>query len=62
MLVLSRKAEESVVIECAGEKIVVSVVEIRGEKVRLGFEANNNIPIHRKEVYKLIQQRKDEGK
>lgn len=48
MLVLSRKAGESVVIEGG---IIVEVVAIRGDKVRLGFTAPDEIGIYRKEVY-----------
>lgn len=52
MLVLSRKTNESVVID---DKIVVTVIEIRGDKVRLGFEAPKDVPIHRQEVVAAIQ-------
>lgn len=51
MLVLSRKRDEKIII---GDNIVVTVVEVRGDKVRLGIEANKNIPVHRKEVYDEI--------
>ena len=51
MLVLSRKSNEQIVIN---DEIVVTVVEIRGDKVRLGIEAPNDIPIHRQEVYAAI--------
>ena len=51
MLVLSRKKDESIVID---GKIVITVVEIRGDKVRLGIEAPKQIPVHRKEVYEAI--------
>ncbi len=52
MLVLSRKKRESIVID--GE-IKVYVVEIRGDKVRLGVEAPKKVPVHRREVYDAIQ-------
>ncbi len=52
MLVLSRKKNESIVIN---DNIVVTVIDIRGDKVRLGFEAPNDVPIHRKEVYEAIK-------
>ncbi len=52
MLVLSRKRDEKVVI---GNSIVVTVVEVRGDKVRLGFQAPREIPIHRHEVWQAIQ-------
>lgn len=51
MLVLTRKRNESIRI---GE-IIVNVVEIRGDKVRLGIEADRNVPVHREEVYQAIQ-------
>lgn len=52
MLVLSRKKNESIVIN--GQEITITVVEIREDKVRLGIEAPPNIPVHRKEVYDAI--------
>ena len=54
MVVLSRKVKESVVIF---DDIRVVVVEIRGDKVRLGFIAPNSVPIHRQEVYQAIQRK-----
>ena len=51
MLVLSRKKNESIVIN---NDITVTVVEIRGDKVRLGIEAPKEIPVHRREVYDAI--------
>jgi carbon storage regulator len=52
MLVLSRQVDEEIVI---GDDIVVSVVRIRGDKVRLGISAPDSISIHRREVYEAIQ-------
>ena len=52
MLVLSRKKNESIVIN---DTITIVVVEIRGDKVRLGVEAPKEIPVHRREVYEAIQ-------
>lgn len=52
MLVLSRKKEEKIII---GDQITVVVIEIRGDKVRLGIDAPKDITIHRQEVYEAIQ-------
>lgn len=52
MLVLSRKKNESIVIN---NDIRIVVVEIRGDKVRLGVEAPREVPVHRNEVYEAIQ-------
>src|SRR5260370_31094340 len=51
MLVLSRKKNESIVIN---NDITVTVVEIRGDKVRLGIVAPKDVPVHREEVYEAI--------
>ena len=48
MLVLSRKKDESIVIN---NDITIVVVEIRGDKVRLGVEAPKEVPVHRREVF-----------
>jgi len=52
MLVLSRKKNESIVIN---DDVTIVVVEIRGDKVRLGVEAPKEVPVHRKEVYDAIK-------
>ena len=52
MLVLSRHRDESIMI---GDDIVITVVDIRGDKVRLGIDAPTDIPVHRQEVYDAIQ-------
>lgn len=52
MLVLSRKCNEKIIIN---QDVVVTVVEIRGDKVRLGIEAPRDISVHRSEVYEAIQ-------
>lgn len=51
MLVLSRKKNESIVIN---NDITITVVEIRGDKVRLGIVAPKEVPVHRQEVYDAI--------
>ncbi|MEK6250132.1 MAG: carbon storage regulator CsrA [Planctomycetales bacterium] len=52
MLVLSRNRDESIVI---GDNIEITIVEVRGDKVRLGIQAPTEIPVHRQEVYEAIQ-------
>ncbi len=52
MLVLSRKKDEKIII---GDKITVMVIEIRGDKVRLGIDAPREITVHRQEVYEAIK-------
>lgn len=56
MLVLGRRENESIVIEdSGGETIVITVTHIRGNIVRLGFQASQEIKIFRKEVYNGIE-------
>jgi carbon storage regulator len=52
MLVLSRKKNESIVVD---NDITIVIVEIRGDKVRLGFEAPKEVPVHRREVFDAIR-------
>jgi carbon storage regulator len=52
MLVLTRKKNESIVIN---DDITIVVVEIRGDKVRLGVEAPKEVPVHRREVFDAIR-------
>lgn len=52
MLVLSRTRDESIII---GDNVVVTVVDVRGDKVKLGIEAPQDISVHRREVYEAIQ-------
>lgn len=58
MLVLSRKKNESIVIN---NDITIVVVEIRGDKVRLGVEAPKEVPVHRREVYEAIRRNEVTG-
>ena len=52
MLVLSRKKNEQIVID---ENVVVTIVQIRGDKVRVGIEAPKDVPVHRKEVHEAMK-------
>ena len=58
MLVLSRKKNESIVIN---NDITIVVVEIRGDKVRLGVEAPKEVPVHRREVYDAIKRNAEQA-
>ncbi len=51
MLVLSRKLNESIIIN---DNIIVTIIEVRGDKVRLGIEAPRDISVHRQEIYEAI--------
>ena len=55
MLVLSRQRDETIKI---GDDIEITVVDIRGDKVRLGINAPKSVSVHRKEVYEAIQKEK----
>ena len=52
MLVLSRQRDETIMI---GDDVEITIVDIRGDKVRLGITAPSEIPVHRKEVYEAIR-------
>ena len=52
MLVLSRQRGESIMI---GDDVQITIVDVRGDKVRLGITAPSDIPVHRKEVYERIK-------
>ena len=58
MLVLSRQRDETIMI---GDDIEITIVDIRGDKVRLGITAPNTVPVHRKEVYEAIQRENREA-
>jgi carbon storage regulator len=51
MLVLSRQRDESIII---GDNVVITIVDVRGDKVKLGIEAPREISVHRREVYEAI--------
>jgi len=55
MLVLSRQKDESIMI---GDDVEIIIVDVRGDKVRLGITAPKRISVHRKEVYEAIQREK----
>jgi len=55
MLVLARTIDQSIMI---GDDIKITVVDIRGNKVRLGITAPSDVPVHREEVFKEINQAK----
>ena len=57
MLILSRKKDERIVID---DDIVITVVDIRGDKVRLGVEAPQSVPVHRQEVWDAIKRKERE--
>ena len=52
MLVLSRQRDESIII---GDNVIVTIVDVRGDRVRLGIEAPREVSVHRREVYDAIQ-------
>ena len=58
MLVLSRHRDESIMI---GDDVVITVVDIRGDKVRLGIDAPQHIPVHRQEVYEAIKRENEQA-
>ena len=58
MLVLSRQKDQTIMI---GDNIEITIVDIRGDKVRLGITAPTKIPVHRKEVYEAIQKENREA-
>jgi carbon storage regulator len=57
MLVLSRQKDESIMI---GDNVEITIVDVRGDKVRLGITAPREISVHRREVYEAIQREKNE--
>ena len=57
MLVLSRQRDESIMI---GDDVEIIIVDVRGDKVRLGITAPKSIPVHRREIYDAIQREKSE--
>lgn len=58
MLVLSRQKDESIMI---GDDVEITIVDVRGDKVRLGINAPRSVAVHRKEIYLAIQKEKQGG-
>lgn len=58
MLVLSRHRDESIMI---GDDVMITIVDIRGDKVRLGIDAPPAIPVHRLEVYEAIKRENEKS-
>jgi carbon storage regulator len=58
MLVLSRQKDESIMI---GDEVEITIVDVRGDKVRLGITAPKSIAVHRREIYDAIQKEKRNG-
>jgi carbon storage regulator len=56
MLILTRRNGESLMI---GDEVIVTVLGIKGNQVRLGIDAPKDIGVHREEIYKRIQEKKD---
>jgi carbon storage regulator len=56
MLVLSRKKDEKIMI---GDHIAITIVEVRGDRVKLGFEAPPSLAVHRQEVWLAIKKMKE---
>jgi len=59
MLVLSRQKDESIMIGKDKDLVEIMIVDVRGDKVRLGINAPKHIPVHRKEIYNAIQKEKE---
>lgn len=60
MLVLSRQKDESIIIGSGDDAVEVTIVDVRGDKVRLGINAPRSTPVHRKEIYEAIQREKEQ--
>ena len=58
MLVLSRQSDEAIII---GDNIRVTIVEVRGDKVRIGIEAPRDVTVHRQEMYDAIRREAEPG-
>lgn len=56
MLVLSRQRDQSIIIGDGPNKVTITIVDIRGDKCRIGIDGPKEVPIHREEVYNAIQE------
>lgn len=54
MLILSRHKDGQVIIGTGDDRVTVTIIDIRGDKVRLGIDAPKNVSVHRREVYEAI--------
>ena len=61
MLVISRKREERVLVKIGGQKCWITVCDLRGDKVRMGFDAPREVIIHREEVVRVIEEDEKNG-
>ena len=59
MLILTRKVGESLLI---GDDVSITILNIRGNQVKIGVQAPKDVSVHREEIYQRIQQTKDENK
>ena len=62
MLILSRQRDESIMIGEGDNLVEVIIVDVRGDKVRLGIKTLKSIPVHRREIYDAIQREKTQQK
>lgn len=58
MLILSRKNDQQIMI---GDEVVITIIGIRGDKVRIGIDAPADVPVHRKEIHEAIRRDREEG-
>jgi len=58
MLVLSRKSHEQIML---GDDIIITIVDIRGEKARIGVDAPKDLPVHRMEIYEMLQRESEKA-
>lgn len=53
MLVLTRRRDESIMI---GDNVRITIVDVRGDQVKIGIDAPRSVPVHREEIYREIQE------